>query len=120
VNTQTQGKNRKRRIGWKGLLLIVFVLYALVTVIIQQTRISDLMDKKDQMTEEKARLEQEKEYYKSQKDYIGSDEYIEQKARDELGWVKEDEIIFKDANASDDREPEQPESNAESGGQETE
>jgi cell division protein FtsB len=28
--------------------------------------------------------------------FIGSDEYIERMAREKLGWVKDDEILFKE------------------------
>lgn len=43
--------------------------------------------------EEKARTQE----IEQQKDYMQTDEYIEEAARDRLGLVKDNEIIFKEA-----------------------
>ena len=59
---------------------------------------AELQDKNAQITElekekkaEKQRTEEIEEY----KEYVGTDEYVEDTARDKLGMVKENEILFK-------------------------
>ena len=51
-------------------------------------QISDLEKEKEQ---EEQRTEEIEKY----KDYVGTDEYVEDTARDRLGMVKENEILFK-------------------------
>jgi len=53
----------------------------------QQRRIQELQQAISQVQEENESLDRQIEHAKS-------DEYIEQAARDKLGWVKEGETIF--------------------------
>lgn len=83
-----------------GISLIVLVL--LLSLMVQsrdlkeslagyETRAEALSQ---QLEEEQARTEEIKE----QKEYMQTDEYAEQAAREKLGLVKDNEIIFQEAN----------------------
>ena len=47
------------------------------------------------LEKEKEQEEQRTEEIEKYKDYVGTDEYVEDTARDRLGMVKENEILFK-------------------------
>ena len=98
-------KQRKKTIGYNqlgmfGISLIVQVL--LLSLMVQsrdlkeslagyETRAEALSQ---QLEEEQARTEEIKEL----KEYMQTDEYAEQAAREKLGLVKDNEIIFQEAN----------------------
>ena len=98
-------KQRKKTIGYNqlgmfGISLIVLVL--LLSLMVQsrdlkeslagyETRAEALSQ---QLEEEQARTEEIKEL----KEYMQTDEYAEQAAREKLGLVKDNEIIFQEAN----------------------
>jgi len=78
----------------KLLLTSLFILYFLflffqqsLEMQSQQRRIQELQQAISQVQEENESLDRQIEHAKS-------DEYIEQAARDKLGWVKEGETIF--------------------------
>ena len=97
-------KQRKKTIGYNqlgmfGISLIVLVL--LLSLMVQsrdlkeslagyETRAEALSQ---QLEEEQARTE-----IKELKEYMQTDEYAEQAAREKLGLVKDNEIIFQEAN----------------------
>ena len=98
-------KTKKKTIGYNqlgmfGISLIVLVL--LLSLMVQsrdlkeslagyETRAEALSQ---QLEEEQARTEEIKEL----KEYMQTDEYAEQAAREKLGLVKDNEIIFQEAN----------------------
>ena len=98
-------KRRKKTIGYNqlgmfGISLIVLVL--LLSLMVQsrdlkeslagyETRAEALSQ---QLEEEQARTEEIKEL----KEYMQTEEYAEQAAREKLGLVKDNEIIFQEAN----------------------
>ncbi len=97
------GKSKKSSSGKKlgiGTALIAVVLVVCVSVgwiIIKQqitlSRCGDLADEKRQMISD-AKLEQEK--LKDELEKAGTDDYKEQKVREELGMVKPNERIYED------------------------
>ncbi len=89
-------RGRKYKTGLGFVAAAMLVLFA----IISYKRI-DLNAKRDQLLEEKQRYEQmyqklteEKEDIESYKDYVNSDEYIEHVAREKLGLVYPNDIVF--------------------------
>ena len=79
---------------------IAFVVMVLLIALLVQSQ--NLIRKNQQYTERKEELEQElkdqairAEEIENLKDYVNSTEFIEKVARDKLGLVYEDEIIFK-------------------------
>ena len=81
---------------------IAFVVMVLLIVLLVQSQ--NLIHKKQEYTQRKEELQQElkdeeirAEEIENLKDYVDSAEFIEKIARDKLGLVYEDEIIFKAA-----------------------
>lgn len=77
-------------------ILGAVAVYALVTVICQQP----VLEQERAHAAELAALEQEltekEQYLNSMKEYVGTDAYTERLVREALGWVKEDEIVFRE------------------------
>ena len=89
--------SRSNRRGMVAIAAVVMVL--LVGLLVQSQKLSAQNVK---YTEKKANLEQQikdeemrAEDIENMKDYIDSPEYIEKIARDKLGLVYKDEILFK-------------------------
>lgn len=86
-------KKRTRKI-FLGLELLVCG-YMLYTIIFHQQSLMN--HKKREMQEIKQKIENEKKLtdeLNEEKAQIGTDEYIEKIAREKLGMIKKDEIIF--------------------------
>ena len=75
----------------------VVAVYTCFMIVSQVATLQEKKEVKQQLIAVQASLEQEIEELKGDAEYVGSDEYIEQKAREALGWVKDGEIIFKKA-----------------------
>lgn len=98
------GKNRKKKkigynhLGMFGISLIVLLL--LSALMFQSRQLRDSLagyetqaeSLNQQIEEEKARTQEIEDL----KDYMLTDEYVEQAAREKLGLVKENEIIFQE------------------------
>lgn len=95
TQTPQNVKQKKRRFPLKWILFGAVLVYAGITLISQQSMISAQAEESGKLGEAQAELEQQIDFLESEKEYIGTDAYIEQEARDKLGWVKDDEIIFK-------------------------
>ena len=79
-----------------ALLFLAFLIYAVVTMVSQAAQISDskqTLELQSQQIdlEHRRALELEEETSK-----IGTDEFIEQQAKEKLGYVKSNEKIFYD------------------------
>jgi len=87
-------KQKKHLIGWNTLFLAIFFgMIAFKTYDLQ--KINRGLEKQIAEYREKIRMEQEEqERLLKEKEYIQSDMYIEKVAREKLGLVKEDEIVF--------------------------
>ncbi|HIR13342.1 MAG TPA: septum formation initiator family protein [Candidatus Choladousia intestinavium] len=93
-------KRRASKSNRRGMMGIAFVVMVLLIALLVQSQ--NLIRKNQQYTERKEELEQElkdqeirAEEIENLKDYVNSTEFIEKVARDKLGLVYEDEIIFK-------------------------
>lgn len=94
---QSKGSLRHHKASVLGISVILILLVAVVSVsslslkakneayIAQEMELEAKIAEQEERSEEIAELEE----------YVGSDEYVEQVAKDKLGLVKEDEIIFK-------------------------
>ena len=81
-----------REWNWCRIILCVAAIYALSGIGLKLITIVS------QKHKQVALLEQDLE---QQEAYVGTEEYIEQAAREKFGWVKENEIIFRKKNAAD-------------------
>lgn len=80
------------------LCLFIFVVYFVYTFFEQQTQINKYDSQIEVYNNEIKSRQEQIEYYKNQINNTESDEYIEQVARDALGYVKPYEKVFVDAN----------------------
>ena len=90
--------NKKKKIRPVMIILFAFSIYFVYTFIEQQVQISKYDSEIEMYT---ADIENKRElvnYYNNQKGNTKSDEYIENVARESLGYVKPYEKIFIDAN----------------------
>ena len=87
------GKQLKPYLKW--LLFAALVIYAVVMIIVQQLEIKAQTEQLGALATQEEELSDRIESLKSEIEYMQTDEYIERTARDRLGMVKEDEIIFK-------------------------
>ena len=92
-------------------LTVIIVGYFLVMGAITALRSSQLNDREDQLRAEIAGLEQRYERLEALREYLGSDEYIEAVAREQLGLVREGEagIVVISTAPSSAPDPDAPE-----------
>lgn len=93
-------KNRQFSIRFELILLIVIMALAAYLILAKtrelETRKQDAIAK-EQMLEKQIREEQSRtEELKEKKTYVKTDEYIEEVARDKLGLINPDEVLFKE------------------------
>lgn len=102
--TRMRSRRRRLRRGMRGhrqsVFAIIVVLILLVAVVSvnsmtlrakEKTYKAQEIELAEQIAEEKARAKEIDELEK----YVGTDEYVEQVAKEKLGLVHENEIIFK-------------------------
>jgi cell division protein FtsB len=82
----------------KLLLVVLFLGYFLTILIRQQFEMYSQQDRITGLQQEISQVQHDNEVLSRQIDHTQSDEYIEQAARDRLGWVKEGETIFIEKN----------------------
>lgn len=90
-----------REWNWCRIILCVAAIYALSGIGLKLITIVSQKHKQVALLEQQAALEQQVEDLEQQEAYVGTEEYIEQAAREKFGWVKENEIIFRKKNAAD-------------------
>lgn len=91
-------KVNKKKFRMIHLVLIVFSVYFVYTLIEQQVQINKYDSQIEMYSADIKNKEELEEYYDKQKGAIQTDEYIENVARENLGYVKPYEKIFVDAN----------------------
>ncbi len=92
---------KKRKIKITAALLFAAVLFMLVKGVMLQPQITDNYDK---ISELKSQIEYEKqraEEVDALKENVDSDEYIEKIAREKLGMIRKDEIVFVDVTGEE-------------------
>ena len=97
LNNRKNYKKRKK-FGIVHILFLCFMVYFAYIFVNQQTQINKY-DSQIKMYSADIKVKKNlTEYYNNQKGSINSDEYIENIARESLGYVKPYEKIFIDAN----------------------
>jgi len=97
---QKPQKNKKKKFNagrLKVLILLGVLIYAGITLANLQSKISDQAERGAELQAEQETLERELEYRDNELNYIGSDEYVEKQARERLGWLKEGETKYVEA-----------------------
>ena len=86
-------KKEKRKFDLKNLIFIALALYLVVLLFTQQGTLNRNRKNYNNLQEKIADAQEENKQLQEEYENIGSDEYIEQKAR-EAGLVKSDEVVF--------------------------
>ena len=102
--TKMRSRRRRLRRGMRGHRQSVFAIIAVLVLLVAVVSVNSItlrakeksyhaqeMELAEQIAEEKARSKEIDELEK----YVGTDEYVEQVAKEKLGLVHENEIIFK-------------------------
>lgn len=93
-----QKKNKKIKLDYIRILLILCFVYFCYTVVGQQFSLNEYNIELADLAAHIADANQEIEEINALKQQVGTDQYIEEIARAELGYVKPYEKIFIDVN----------------------
>ena len=89
---------KKRKFGIIHIAILVFGVYFVYTLVQQQIQINKYNSQIEMYSADIKTKKELTEYYNSQKGNTKTDEYIENVARENLGYVKPYEKIFVDVN----------------------
>ncbi len=78
-----------------GIILTVFSVFVVANLVVQLNTYAQLKSEKEKIESRIAEENKKKEDYNNQMEYFSTDEYIEKIAREQLGLVMPDEIVFK-------------------------
>ena len=98
MQKKTSKKNIDASLFFKRILLIGLAVYILITLVSQQAKLSRYNSEEknlDIQIAQQEKLNKEKEH---EKRLVGTDEYIERAAREQLGYTKKNEKVFIDIN----------------------
>lgn len=98
VESSKSNKSKNKKIGIVHILSIGFSVYFLYTLVQQQIQINKYDSQIKMYTADIQNKSSLASYYSNQKGSTKTDEYIENVARESLGYVKPYEKIFVDAN----------------------
>ena len=82
----------------KWLLFAAVVIYSVIMILVQQAEIKEQTALLDELVSTEEQLTDRIEALEGEINYMQTDEYIERTARERLGMIKENEIIFKEQN----------------------
>lgn len=85
----------------KWLIFAAIVIYSVIMIVVQQTEIKKQTELLDELVSTEEQLTDRIEALEGEISYMQTDEYIERTARERLGMIKENEIIFKEQNTGD-------------------
>jgi len=85
---------RTVKLRFKLLLLIVFLVFAGMTIYRQQSNINSLLAEQQTLNAQYEQAQMDLQRLQDQSDYMNTKDYIEDTARARLGYAYEDEIIL--------------------------
>lgn len=102
--TKSRAKTKTLSIGsvkkhWKLICVAAIGVYCAVSFVMQLGTLNNIQKEKASLNNQLEQLKQQQSFLESELEYIGSDEYVERYAREKLGWVYSDEIVYKEANS---------------------
>ena len=92
---------KKRKIRPKNLFMIIFIVYAVITMINQQFTISDLKEIEQAEISKIEALKKDNDKLVEMINNATSVEYIEKMAREQLGLVKSGEKVYIDQSSAE-------------------
>ena len=91
---------KKKKIIWSRFFVFIFIMYAIFTIFNQQLKISEMKKTKQGIAHDIQAAQMENDRLKDMLQYTSTEEYIERMAREQLGLVKSDEVIYVDQSLS--------------------
>ncbi|MEW6724245.1 MAG: septum formation initiator family protein [Bacillota bacterium] len=87
-------RRRKIRLSWGRIGFSLFVVYLILTFIRVELRIYGLRQEIATLNREIAALSEEAVRLEQEVEYLSSSEYVERAARESLGMIKENELLY--------------------------
>ncbi|WAM33506.1 FtsB family cell division protein [Caldicellulosiruptor morganii] len=78
--------------------VVFFSIYAITTIVKQQMILNQVKAQQKEVVQQIEKIKKENEHLKRLAQYIDTKEYIQQVAREKLGLVGKNEIVFIDRN----------------------
>ncbi|WAM32060.1 FtsB family cell division protein [Caldicellulosiruptor naganoensis] len=78
--------------------VIFFSIYSVTTIVKQQMILKQVKAQQKEVIQQIEKIKKENEYLKRLAQYVQTEEYIQQVAREKLGLVGKNEIVFIDKN----------------------
>jgi cell division protein DivIC len=86
--------NMRRIFNIRNLIFVVLAVGLIALIVAQQSLLDRNIDKNASLREDIKQVEQQIKELEEEKANLGTDEYVEEKAREKLGYVKSDETVF--------------------------
>ena len=77
-----------------NLIFVVLAVGLIALIVAQQSLLDRNVDRNASLREDIKQVEQRIKELEEERANLGTDEYIEEKAREKLGYVKSDETVF--------------------------
>ncbi len=84
----------RRIFNIRNLIFVVLAVGLIALIVAQQSLLDRNIDKNASLREDIKQVEQQIKELEEEKANLGTDEYVEEKAREKLGYVKSDETVF--------------------------
>ena len=78
----------------RNLIFVVLATGLIALIVAQQSLLDRNVDKNASLRKDIKQVEQQIKELEEEKENLGTDEYVEEKAREKLGYVKSDETVF--------------------------
>lgn len=84
----------KKIFSFQNIIFAAIAVYLVFMLISQQKTLDENIDRGENIKNELAAAQQQLEELELEEEISGSDEYVEKRAREELGYVYDDEIVY--------------------------
>lgn len=88
------GLNMRKVFNLRNLIFVALAVGIVTLIVAQQSLLDRNIEKNKSLQEDIKQVEQRIMELEDEKSQIGTDEYVEEKAREKLGYVKSDETVF--------------------------
>lgn len=89
-------KEKKKKVSVPAVAVSLVTVFLLAKGVMQQPQITENKEKIEELNSQIAQQEQKIDNLEELKSKVNTDEYIEKVAREKLGLIKENEILFVD------------------------
>ena len=101
MKEEIKKSTKKRKLKISTIVILLAVLVMLVRGVMYQPQITDNYDKISELEAQIEYEQQRAEEVDALKENVNSDEYIEKIAREKLGMIRKDEIMFIDVTGEE-------------------